>query len=363
MGYGNKVTETREYIHEEIVLGNYSRGTALPPEREMAERAGVSYMTLRKAVDLLVAEGCLERVAGVGTFVCSTISENKLPRQLGAVIPAWGAPENMDFIMHLSAAARQENWIPKFVFARSWRDRTIADLYQTSDALVTKAIEDLNDLPNDLAEKFRSREKPVVISGGDAVPFGFDSVSPCFTEEAAELCERLHQLGHRRFLQVEQFERRNGGKRFLSLSDNGIGECFRRRYPDVDYDDTTLLVEVPSFGQPFEAIHEKILRLRAKTDCTAIVCPLPFYWGVYSALTDLGLRVPEDVSVVCVGDRLEANYYRPRPATLTPPLHDLARNVFEQIRWRQKNPRQPARNLLFNSCFQPGQTLAAARNQ
>ena len=59
MGYGNKVTETREYIHEEIVLGNYSRGTALPPEREMAERAGVSYMTLRKAVDLLVAEGCL----------------------------------------------------------------------------------------------------------------------------------------------------------------------------------------------------------------------------------------------------------------------------------------------------------------
>lgn len=37
MGYGNKVTETREYIHEEIVLGNYSRGTALPPEREMAE--------------------------------------------------------------------------------------------------------------------------------------------------------------------------------------------------------------------------------------------------------------------------------------------------------------------------------------
>ena len=53
----------------------------------------------------------------------------------------------------------------------------------------------------------------------------------------------------------------------------------------------------------------------------------------------------------------------PPPATLTPPLHDLARNVFEQLRWRQKNPRQPARNLLFNSCFQPGQTLAAARNQ
>ena len=363
MGYGSKVAETRNFIHEEIILGNYSRGTALPPEREMAERAGVSYMTLRKAVDLLVAEGCLQRVAGIGTFVCSTISENKLPRQIGVVIPAWGAPENIDFIMHLSAVARRENWTPKFVFAGSWRDRTIAELYQSSDALVTKAIEDLNNLPPDLAEKFRCREKTVIVSGGNATQFGFDSVAPHFSGEAEKLCARLYELGHRHILQVEQFERCNGGKRFLSLSDNGIGECFRNHYPDVAFDDTTLLVEVPSFGQPFEAIHRKLLRLGAKPDYTVIVCPLPFYWGVYSALTDLGLRVPEDVSVVCVGDRLEANYYRPRPTTLTSPLLELAESVFKQIHWRQKNPRPPARNVLFESCLCPGQTLDAARHQ
>lgn len=363
MGYGNKVAETRKYIHNEIMLGNYSRGTALPPEREMAERAGVSYMTLRKAVDLLVAEGSLKRVAGVGTFVCDTISENTLPRQLGVVIPAWGAPENMDFIMHLSAAAKSENWIPKFVFARSWRDRTIAELYQTSDALVAKVIEDLNNLPHDLVEKFHSREKPVIISGCDAGSFDLDSVSPDTRAEAAELCARLHQLGHRRFLQVEQFERYNGEKRFLSLSDNGIGECFRRNYPDISYDDTTLLVEVPSFSLPFEAIYEKIVRLAANIDYSAVICPLPFYWGVCAALNALHLRVPEDISVICIGDRLEANYYRPRPTTLTLPLKELARCIFEQIRWRQKNSRQPARNLLFASCFTPGQTLAAARKQ
>ena len=131
----------------------------------------------------------------------------------------------------------------------------------------------------------------------------------------------------------------------------------------VAFDDTTLLVEVPSFGQPFEAIHRKLLRLGAKPDYTVIVCPLPFYWGVYSALTDLGLKVPEEVSVVCVGDRLEANYYRPRPTTLTSPLLELAESVFKQIHWRQKNPRPPARNVLFESCLCPGQTLDAARHQ
>lgn len=361
MGYGNKVVTTRGYIHDEILLGNYPRGTALPPERELAERTGVSYMTLRKAVDLLIREGCLERVPGVGTFVCNTISEETLPKQVGVVIPAWGAPENMDFIMHLSIAAREENWLPKFIFARSWRDRTISDLYQSSDALVTKAIEDLNSIPTDLAEKFRSREKPVVICGGDGVPFGFDSVSPDFGTEAAELCALLYRLGHRRILQVEQFERRNGRKHFLSFTGNGVGECFRNHYPDVEFDDSTLLVEVPSYGQPFEAIYEKLRALGPKLDYTAIICPLPFYWSVYSALTDLGLRVPEEVSVVCVGDRLEGSYYRPQPTALRPPLHNLAQAVFEQIAWREKNPKQSARDLPFDSEFQPGQTLTAAR--
>ena len=44
-------------------------GTAIPPERELCERFGVSRMTLRRAVDDLVAQGLLERHHGRGTFV------------------------------------------------------------------------------------------------------------------------------------------------------------------------------------------------------------------------------------------------------------------------------------------------------
>ena len=49
----------------------------LPGERTLAKQYGVSYMTLRKAVDNLVAEGLLYRVPKMGTFVMS--QDDRIP--------------------------------------------------------------------------------------------------------------------------------------------------------------------------------------------------------------------------------------------------------------------------------------------
>jgi GntR family transcriptional regulator len=44
-------------------------GTRLAPERVLAERFGVSRMTVRQALDILEGEGWIERAVGNGTFV------------------------------------------------------------------------------------------------------------------------------------------------------------------------------------------------------------------------------------------------------------------------------------------------------
>jgi DNA-binding FadR family transcriptional regulator len=58
-----------QVIEREIVGGRLPVGARLPPEREFAERLGVSRTVVREAVRILVTKGLLETRHGVGTTV------------------------------------------------------------------------------------------------------------------------------------------------------------------------------------------------------------------------------------------------------------------------------------------------------
>ncbi len=57
-----------------IKTGEIQPGTALPPTNALTKRFGVSRITLTKAMDMLEAEGIIERQQGRGTFACATSS-------------------------------------------------------------------------------------------------------------------------------------------------------------------------------------------------------------------------------------------------------------------------------------------------
>lgn len=61
-------------LRESILAGSWAPNEAIPPERELIERFGVSRITVRQALTDLVAEGLLYRQHGRGTFVASRSS-------------------------------------------------------------------------------------------------------------------------------------------------------------------------------------------------------------------------------------------------------------------------------------------------
>lgn len=63
----------RQAIETAISSGQLKHGDALPPEREIADFAGISRVTVRKAVDDLVEAGLLVRRHGSGTFVVKPV--------------------------------------------------------------------------------------------------------------------------------------------------------------------------------------------------------------------------------------------------------------------------------------------------
>ncbi|HEL1586756.1 TPA: GntR family transcriptional regulator [Streptococcus suis] len=65
-------------IKEQIDQGIWAIGQRLPSERDLAEEFGVSRMTLRQGITLLVEEGVLQRKVGSGTYVANTRVQEKM---------------------------------------------------------------------------------------------------------------------------------------------------------------------------------------------------------------------------------------------------------------------------------------------
>lgn len=62
-------------LYEEIRLGKFSGGKALPTEKSLCERFNVSRMTLRQAIKLLVEDNMIESIRGKGHIVISQIKK------------------------------------------------------------------------------------------------------------------------------------------------------------------------------------------------------------------------------------------------------------------------------------------------
>jgi GntR family transcriptional regulator len=63
-------------LAEAIREGAWRSGEALPAERALCERLGISRVTLRQAVDALVEQGLVVRRQGAGTFISSQIEHH-----------------------------------------------------------------------------------------------------------------------------------------------------------------------------------------------------------------------------------------------------------------------------------------------
>ena len=68
-GHGPRYEQLYRHLVASIADGTLRPETQIPPERELAELAQVSRVTVRKAVAQLVEDGQLEQRRGAGTFV------------------------------------------------------------------------------------------------------------------------------------------------------------------------------------------------------------------------------------------------------------------------------------------------------
>lgn len=131
---GNAFEETVERLLQAIRLGVVGAGERLPSERELAERLGVSRVTLREAIRALADAGYVESRRGRygGTFVQASLPE---PQQTGEIDAA--AFEDALCLRHVLETGAAE--------AAAARTLSPADRQHLKSTLAEAAAADLPD--------------------------------------------------------------------------------------------------------------------------------------------------------------------------------------------------------------------------
>lgn len=76
---GPLYVKLKKMIEEAVSAGRLQHGDALPAERDIADAAAISRVTVRKAIDELVDQGLLVRRRGSGTFVVKPVPRMQQP--------------------------------------------------------------------------------------------------------------------------------------------------------------------------------------------------------------------------------------------------------------------------------------------
>lgn len=84
---GGKARRVYLLLRDDISSGGHAPGSLLPGEQRLAERFGVSRVTIRRALDALDEDGLIERRAGSGTRVVDTPSSEAMSADMATLIP------------------------------------------------------------------------------------------------------------------------------------------------------------------------------------------------------------------------------------------------------------------------------------
>ncbi len=300
-----------ELIQSRIRHGDYHLND-IPGERSLAEEAGVSHMTARKAVQSLVEEGVLERAATGRLQIATAEASEHKGKLLAFLAPNY--PSTLFEIMfrEIKHVAQAYGLGVRYVNYAHWDDPILLNALKSFDGIIL--VPDTNEMPSRVREHLAKYEKPLLSLTLDLCDIGIPSLIRTPPDWMGQLLDHLHALGN---------------PRIDCLNTQPVDDMIRqrmdqwmkwRRLNDVSglaYNDPVSPSGLAA-GRAFEVIDE-LLR-SGEPVMKALVCTtLMAAIGAIRAFEDHGVRVGHDVVVAAVTDEGLAHWTIPRITSINLP--------------------------------------------
>ncbi len=309
MSTNSKYMLVAERLSRRIKSGDYHLH-GLPAERRLATQVGVSYMTARKAVQVLLDDGLLCRLPNGRLVVRGHSEDGPSQKQVALLAPAWESNEANHWDINLTQLRKQLDFSSRIVHYGHWDDPVIADTIRQFDATLFLAPD---QTPADFTAELVKLDQPLVILNRDWSGFGLHSLRMFPPRMIQKLLDHLAALGHSR---IDCFNVQPCGQ----VIDEWIGHWqlwgAKHQIPGELINEP-----VKPFTDTLVAAYSVISqRIRqGKLNCTAMLCLTETAAiGATRALLDHGIRPGHDIAL-CTTGSLRCEYLSPSLTTLEQP--------------------------------------------
>lgn len=312
-------------LETQILEGKLPAGSQLPGERALAKQFGVSQMTVNRAIQELVRRGRLYRRSGAGTYVTDAVQPVRA-HGVVMVIPYAEHPQADTYLREPFRAVRdvaQERQLPLQVVQAE-----VTEYEQTAHKHADGAL--LFIAPPmeayDVLERLWRDGKRFVVMGASWQSSPFPCVDSDNFGGARRAVKYLLSLGHRNIAYL------NGWQGSTNCADRlrGYQQAMEKWNVPVTPE---WIVQAGSDSHLAVEARQQLTDLLIHAERVTAIFTAGYYLALeaFSLLRSLGMRVPEDVSIIGFDDPPSAAHLSPPLSTVRQPLYEMGQRAMDLL--------------------------------
>jgi GntR family transcriptional regulator of arabinose operon len=338
-------------IFNDIESGKYAAGERLPAERLLAEKYGVTRMTIRQAIKFLVEQDYLHVRQGAGTYVSDRkpLTETRENKIVGVLVPDIQRGIMIDLIRGIEDEAHNNgyntilcNTDNLWDKAHGYIDRLLANGIKGAIFVPIQDIENSErkeENNREAIERFTDHNIPIVLVDHECKLVTTDLVVSDNFGGGFGLTQHLIEMGHRRIAVVYDFEE-------TSVFDRLAGYKKALRDNDIEFD-PALIQNIKESGYT-DSFSDLVRLIVSDIKATAIFTMNDLLAAdVYYHADRLGITIPGDVSVVGYDDLPFSERLKIPLTTMHQPLYQMGRESYNLLMERSLKPDEQYKKVVL----------------
>ena len=286
----------------------------LPGERTLAKEYGFSYMTIRKAIDNLVTEGVLYKIATRGAFVADPKTSKKKTHVIGyfldsSIVAGLTSPYYSMIFNALEKQASKHGY--SLIYFSDVGDSSTLKHLSKLDGVIASCFPRIENMIHEIYN-----QAPVVVIDNSSSDKNIPSIIIDNFNAVSQSVDYLCELGHRNIGFMTGLEDSDVGKDRYAGYRNGLSNH------GIALDEELVYKGNYSFKSGLTGAD---YFLSLKNPPSAIICANDsMAIAAIRKITQHNLSVPEDISIIGFDDIEVAEQISPALTTVSAPIDELA---------------------------------------